>query len=91
MASAEHANWAAQLRSERAQLVKADVDIEEGWTRIRNQQDLLDWLQRAGHDTNQAERLISLLKETLVEWERHRTLIVQRVAYLEERVRSQLA
>ncbi|MGY2806438.1 MULTISPECIES: hypothetical protein [unclassified Bradyrhizobium] len=88
MASAEHANWAEQLRSERALLVKADVDIEEGWRRLRSQQDLLDWLQRAGHDTVQAERLVGLLKQTLIEWERHRSLIVQRVAYLEERVTS---
>ncbi|MGL3208407.1 hypothetical protein [Bradyrhizobium sp. BR 1433] len=88
MASAEHANWAEQLRSERELLVKADIDIEEGWQRVRNQQDLLDWLQRAGHDTEQAERLVSLLKRTLIEWERHRTLIVQRVAYLEEQVAS---
>ncbi|MTV13097.1 MULTISPECIES: hypothetical protein [Bradyrhizobium] len=88
MASAEHANWAEQLRSERALLVKADLDIEEGWRRVRDQQDLLDWLQRAGHDTEQAERLVSLLKRTLIEWERHRTLIVQRVAYLEEQAAS---
>ncbi|MBR0874292.1 hypothetical protein JQ633_28325 [Bradyrhizobium tropiciagri] len=88
MASAEHTNWAEQLRSERALLVKADVDIEQGWRRVRDQQDLLDWLQRAGHDTAQAERLVGLLKQTLIEWERHRTLIVQRVAYLEDRVTS---
>ena len=86
MASADYANWAEQLRSERATLAKADIDIEEGWARLRSQQDLLDWLQRAGHDTEQAERLVGLLKQTLIEWERHRTLIVQRVAYLEERI-----
>ncbi|MHC2334586.1 hypothetical protein [Bradyrhizobium sp. USDA 4454] len=86
MASADYANWAEQLRSERVILAKAEIDIEEGWRRLRNQQDLLDWLQRAGHDTRQAERLVGLLKRTLVEWERHRSLIEQRVAYLEERV-----
>ncbi|MBR1160874.1 hypothetical protein [Bradyrhizobium elkanii] len=88
MASAEHANWTQQLRSERELLVKADIDIEEGWRRVRNQQDLLDWLQRAGHNTEQAERLVGLLMQTLIEWERHRDLIVQRVAYLEEMVTS---
>ncbi|MGY3530354.1 hypothetical protein ACVISU_003122 [Bradyrhizobium sp. USDA 4452] len=36
MAGAEHANWAEQLRSERALLVKAEVDIEEGWKRLRS-------------------------------------------------------
>ena len=88
MASAYFANWAEELRSERAVLTKAEIDIEEGWRRLRNQQDLLDWLQKAGHDTKQAERLVDLLKQTLIEWERHRSLIVQRVAYLEERVTS---
>ncbi|MHC2256098.1 hypothetical protein [Bradyrhizobium embrapense] len=88
MAGAEHANWAEQLRSERALLVKAEVDIEEGWKRLRSQQDLVLWLRRAGHDTNEAERLASLLKQTLIEWERHRTLIAQRVAYLEGQVTS---
>jgi hypothetical protein len=86
MAFADHANWAEQLRCEKQLLVKAEVDIEEGWRRLRNQQDLLDWLQSGGHDTQQAERLANLLKRTLVEWERHRTLIEQRVIYLEEQV-----
>ncbi|MGY3533962.1 lysyl-tRNA synthetase class II [Bradyrhizobium embrapense] len=88
MASAEHASWAQQLQSERALLAKAEIDVEEGWRRVRNQQELLDWLQQAGHDTEQAERLVNLLKRTLVEWERHRTLIVQRVAYLEDQLTS---
>jgi hypothetical protein len=88
MALADHANWVQQLQFEQRQLVKADIDIEEGWRRLRNQQDLLDWLQRAGHNTNQAERLVGLLKRTLIEWERHRTLIVQRVAYLEGQLAS---
>ena len=88
MVTADHANWVQQLRLEQQLLVKADIDIEEGWQRIRNQQDLVDWLQRTGHDTGQAERLVHLLKQTLVEWERHRSLIKQRVAYLEEQVAS---
>ncbi|WP_407150629.1 hypothetical protein [Bradyrhizobium sp. ORS 86] len=88
MTFADDAHWVEQLRSEQQLLAKADIDIEEGWMRIRNQQDLLDWLQACGHDTEQAERLIGLLKRTLIEWERHRTLIVQRVAYLEAKVTS---
>jgi hypothetical protein len=71
-----------ELKAERALLVKAEGDIEEGWRRLRNQQDLLLELQAGGHDTRQAEHLVQLLKQTLVEWERHRTLIEQRVAYL---------
>jgi hypothetical protein len=72
-----------ELRSEKALLLKAERDIEEGWKRLRNQQELFLELQAAGHDTRQAERLILLLEGTLVEWERHRALIEQRVAYLE--------
>jgi hypothetical protein len=72
-----------ELRSEKALLLRAESDIEQGWKRLRNQQDLLLELQAGGHDTRQAERLIVLLQSTLVEWERHRALIEQRVAYLE--------
>lgn len=76
----------AELAAERALLVKAETDIEQGWQRLRNQQDILRELYAGGHDTRQAERLVQLLHETLVEWERHRVLIEQRVAYLETRV-----
>jgi hypothetical protein len=44
---------------------------------------LLSELQAAGHDSSQAERLVKLLQQTLVEWERHRALIAGRVNYLE--------
>lgn len=47
-----------ELRSEKALLLKAERDIEEGWKRLRNQQELFLELQAAGHDTRQAERLI---------------------------------
>ncbi|HUN96145.1 MAG TPA: hypothetical protein VMU69_07895 [Bradyrhizobium sp.] len=76
-----------ELRVEKALLLKAECDIEEGWKRLRNQQELLQELQAAGHDTAQAERLIQLLQSTLVEWERHRALIEQRVVYLEREIR----
>ena len=75
---------AEQLRSEKLLLVKAETDIEDGWKRLRNQQDLLRELRAGGHDTKQAERLVGLMMQTLVEWERHRILIVERVAYLEK-------
>jgi len=76
-------NRAEELKAERALLLKAEGDIEEGWKRLRNQQDLVQGLQAAGHDTRQAEHLVLLMKQSLVEWERHRVLIEQRVAYLE--------
>ena len=75
---------AEQLRAEKVLLVKAETDIEDGWKRLRNQQDLLRELRAGGHDTKQAERLVGLMMQTLVEWERHRILIVERVAYLEK-------
>ena len=75
---------AEQLRAEKLLLVKAETDIEDGWKRLRNQQDLLRELRASGHDTKQAERLVGLMMQTLVEWERHRILIVERVAYLEK-------
>ncbi|MGY8638632.1 hypothetical protein RAD15_39820 [Bradyrhizobium sp. 14AA] len=76
----------AQLKAEQRLLVKADQDIDEGWQRIRNQEDRVRELMAGGHDTRQAERLVGLLKETLVEWERHRVLIEQRVEYLRHEV-----
>lgn len=74
---------AVELEAEKQLLVKAEADIESGWSRLRNQQDLLSSLRASGHDTVQAERLIESLKHMLVEWERHRALIEQRIAYLE--------
>jgi len=74
---------AAQLDAEKALLINADHDIEDGRNRLRNQEDLLLSLQTAGHDTRQAEQLVQLLRRTLIEWERHRVLIEERVAYLE--------
>jgi hypothetical protein len=77
------ARRAEELDAERSLLIKAEADIEEGWSRLRNQQELLDYLQISGHNTREAERLVQLMKRTLVEWERHRALIVQRIAYLQ--------
>lgn len=73
-----------QLREEQDLLVKADLDIQEGWERIRKQEELVRGLEGSGYDSRQAERLVDLLKQTLVEWERHRTLIIQRVSYLQQ-------
>ncbi|MBB4367301.1 hypothetical protein GGD63_000070 [Bradyrhizobium sp. cir1] len=75
-----------QLLNEQRLLAKADLDIEEGWRRIHKQEDRVRDLQAGGYDSGQAERLVDLLKQTLVEWERHRTLIIQRVNYLQQEV-----
>ena len=77
-----------QLHAEERLLVKADTDIDEGCRRISDQEDRVRELQAGGHDSRRAERLVELLKQTLVEWERHRTLIVQRVDFLQREVRS---
>ncbi|MBR0995086.1 hypothetical protein JQ580_30695 [Bradyrhizobium japonicum] len=80
------AERAAQLDAEQNLLVKADRDIEEGRRRIRNQEDRIRELMACGYDTSQAERLADLLRQTLVEWKRHRVLIAQRVEYLAQEV-----
>lgn len=77
-------NRADELRFEREQLVKAEVDLERGRSRLRDQQDIVSWLQESGADIGQAERLEQLMKHTLVEWERHRKLIEERIAFLEK-------
>jgi hypothetical protein len=86
MADRSIAKIALELEGEKWLLVKADADIEAGLTRIRNQQDLLSSLQAAGDNTREAERLVHLMEQTLVEWQRHRALIEQRIAHLEREV-----
>ena len=76
----------SQLAAEKQLLVKAEADIENGWSRLRNQEDLLGWLRISGHNTVEAERLVELMKQTLIQWERHRVLIEQRIAYLESKI-----
>lgn len=74
-----------ELDAERRLLKKAYVDIEEGWTRLRHQQDRVALLRTAGlGGVPEAEHLLQVMMQTLVEWERHRTLIEQRIAYLEK-------
>ncbi|WP_291689282.1 hypothetical protein [Bradyrhizobium sp.] len=74
-----------EIEAERRQLLKAEADIEEGWSRLRNQEDLLASLRASGQNVKEAERLVRLLKSILIEWERHRGLIERRIAYLQKR------
>ena len=83
MAGRAAADMALELESEKRLLKKADADIEAGWYRLRNQQDLVTSLRAGGHNTTEAERLVDLMSDTLVEWERHRVLIQERIVYLE--------
>jgi hypothetical protein len=80
------ADRAEQLRAERDLLSKADADIDLGRNRLREQTHLLSDLEAVGRTTGQAEWLVRLTRDTLVEWERHRRLIEQRIAYLEKEV-----
>jgi hypothetical protein len=73
----------AELAFERDQLVKAELDISQGWSRYNNQRDLVTSLQARGQDTVHAMRLAELLLETLQQWETHRRLIEQRIEHLE--------
>lgn len=79
------AELALELAGEKRLLLKADADIEAGQHRLRNQQELLSSLRAGGHSTTEAERLVDLMTDTLVQWERHRVLIQDRVNYLERR------
>ncbi|WP_063828202.1 hypothetical protein [Bradyrhizobium sp. ORS 285] len=87
---------AAEIRAEEMQLRKAVADILKGRTRLRNQERLVAAMGQpcassVGHRTKQeAERLAVLIRESLAEWERHRALIQQRLAYLRLRQQREL-
>jgi hypothetical protein len=72
-----------EIEAERRLLQKADLDIERGRSRLRNQQELVASLQASGQNSAEGERLVQSLQRMLIEWERHRNLIEQRLAYLE--------
>jgi hypothetical protein len=74
--------------SEEAQLRKADAQIESGRLRLLKQERLITALKASGRPMVEAERLAALFRDTLAEWERHRALIVQRLAYLEAALRN---
>lgn len=81
------AETALEIEAERQHLRKAEVDIDRGVGRLRSQRDLLDALHASGGNTIEAERLARVLEATLGEWQRHRALIEQRLAYLRARQR----
>jgi hypothetical protein len=72
-----------QLSRERKLLSKAEVEIENGRDRVRAQERLLEELKTSGRKTAEAQRLSDVFKRLLVEWERRRGLIEQRIAHLE--------
>ena len=76
----------SELDRERATLVKADRDIAQGQARLDRQATLLREIDVRGEDTGEAERLLALLRDTLAQWEDHRTLILQRIDDLAARL-----
>jgi hypothetical protein len=74
-----------ELEIERELLVKAERDIERGRLRLQRQQQTVAELRACGRNTKEAERLVELTSKTLIEWERHRSLIEQRILCLKGR------
>lgn len=83
MSTAEADHLARQLLDERELLLRTDAQIEGGLHRLHAQERLVSQLQASGRNTVAAERLRTMLESILAQWERHRELIAQRIAYLE--------
>jgi hypothetical protein len=75
-----------ELQTEREHLAKAERDIKDGWLRLHRQEQTVADLRSGGHNTSEAERLVELTSKTLEQWERHRSLIEQRILYLKGRL-----
>jgi hypothetical protein len=78
--------WIEELKSERGLLAKAEHDIDEGWLRWRRQQQLVAELRVRGRPSQVSDKLLIVTSQLLIEWERHRSLIRQRIDYLEDRL-----
>ena len=76
----------SELARERAVLVKADLDIAQGRARLDRQAALVHEIRGRGEDQWEAERLLALLRDTLAQWENHRTLILRRIDDLAARL-----
>ena len=84
------ADTEAEIRAEELQLCQATADVSAGQARLRNQECLLADMTAGSRAVPEAERFVALLKGCLVEWERHRVLIEQRLAYLKDRHRREV-
>ena len=73
----------AEIKAERSELERVHCELELGRNRLQSQRQLVAHLREQGRDVTQAERLAGLLDQTLEQWELHRSLIEQRIAYLE--------
>ena len=62
---------------ERKHLAKAERDIVEGERRVTRQLVLIEKMRQEGHDTDEAEKLLLTLEDTLAEWHAHREEILR--------------
>lgn len=76
----------SELDRERDALARSEQDIAAGEQRIERQVALLAEARTKGRDTEQAERLLRALRQTLEGWRQHHVQIVERIAQLETRV-----
>ena len=81
MSAVEQRN--AEIATEKSELERVDAELKLGRNRLQNQRQLVADLRMQGHDVTQAERFAGLLDQTLQQWECHRSLVKQRIAYLE--------
>ena len=61
---------------ELAHLELADRQIGEGKLRIASQAALVEEMRALHQDCGPAEHLLQLMRESLVEWDRHRSMII---------------
>ena len=73
-----------ELARERATLIRADRDIEQGRARVLRQEEIVNDLIAKAEPIEDAQNLLGILRDTLSQWEAHRTQIIERIAYLEQ-------
>ena len=73
------------LQRERADVAKADADIAEREARLARQEQIVAELDRDGHDTADATKLLAVLRQTLEAWRSLRAQIVGMIEQAERR------
>ena len=78
----------AGIAKEQADLEKAERDIRDGEARVAHQRQLIDELRRDGHDTEEAEKLLWTLQQSLEAWKAHRDTIRTLLAGAQKRAKE---
>jgi hypothetical protein len=73
---------------EREHLAKADLHIADAERRIVEQEIRVTTLAADGRNVTEAEKLLRLLRETLVQFRKHRELILEAIADERTNLRS---